>query len=74
VNDRWLLSITTLTCGDEDPVGGSTSGGWDGVAVALLRGLSARAELGALGVQGLVLWVDVWGKKPSEAGEVCFDR
>lgn len=75
MNARWLLSITTLICGDEGSVGGSTSGGWDGVAVPLLRGLSARGVgLGAFWVKGFVLKVDVWGKKPSEVGEVCLDR
>jgi hypothetical protein len=75
VNVRWLLSITTEICGDEDPVGGSTSGGWDGVAVALFRGLSARrAGLGAFWVNGLVWGVVVWGKEPSEIGGVCLDR
>ena len=51
------------------------SGGWDGVAVSLLRGLSARGvRLGAFWVKGFVFEMDVWGKKPSEVGEVCLDR
>jgi hypothetical protein len=75
VNVSWLLSITTLICGDEDLVGGSTLGGWDGEAVALFRGLSARrGELGAFRVNGLVLKVVVWGNEPSEIGGVCLDR
>jgi hypothetical protein len=75
VNARWLLSITTLICDDEGPVGGSTSAGWDGVAVTLFRGLSARrVGPGAFWVERLVLKMNVWGKKPSEVGEVCLDR